>query len=74
MRILQLAYQDGAHVKEPAVAYEEVDGVRISFEGKEDQARWRRICIDGKIVRVEADGWVEISRDDGVLLTLRRLN
>jgi diacylglycerol kinase family enzyme len=73
MRILHLAYDNGAHVNESAVSYEEVEGVRIEFEGREEQPRWRRICVDGKIVRVEANGWVEIVKDDGVLLQLRRL-
>jgi hypothetical protein len=73
MRIMTLAYQDGKHVQEDAVAYEEVDGIRISFEGREDDSRWRRICVDGKIVRVEADGWVEVRRATQRVLTLRYL-
>jgi hypothetical protein len=45
------------------VLYEEIDGLRIGFKGMEQDGRWRRICVDGKIVRVEADGWVEIKKN-----------
>ena len=59
-RILGLAYQGGKHVGEEGVTYEEVDGVRIDFE--EDDGRWRVVCVDGKIVEVEENGWVEVRR------------
>lgn len=63
MRIINLAYQNGQHVHDDAVGYEEdLDGFRIDFEGCEDDARWRRICIDGEIVTVEKDGWVEVRK------------
>jgi len=63
MRVMTLAYQGGKHVEEPAIRYEAIDGLRIEFQGKEEEGRWRRICVDGKIVRVEADGWVELRKD-----------
>ncbi|USP74073.1 hypothetical protein yc1106_01347 [Curvularia clavata] len=63
MRIMGLAYQGGSHVHDPAVRYEDIDGLRIRFKGMEKDSRWRRICVDGKIVRVEADGWVEIRKN-----------
>jgi len=63
MRIMGLAYQGGRHVKEPAVGYEEIDGLRIEFGGREEDARWRRVCVDGKIIRVEKDGWVELRKE-----------
>ncbi|EOA82425.1 hypothetical protein ACJQWK_04935 [Exserohilum turcicum] len=63
MRIMGLAYQGGAHVHDKDVRYEDIDGLRIQFQALEQDARWRRICIDGKIVRVEADGWVEVTKD-----------
>lgn len=64
MRIMGLAYQGGKHADDPAVRYEAIDGLRIEFLGKEDDERWRRICVDGKIVRVESHGWVEIRKDE----------
>ncbi|KAJ4407191.1 hypothetical protein N0V91_004073 [Didymella pomorum] len=63
MRLMGLAYQGGKHIEDPAIRYEAIDGIRIEFEGKEDEGRWRRICVDGKIVRVEKDGWVELRKD-----------
>jgi diacylglycerol kinase family enzyme len=62
MAVMGKAYQGGLHVQEEDVRYESIDGLRIEFEGKEEDGRWRRICVDGKIVRVERDGWVEIRR------------
>lgn len=64
MRIMGLAYQGGKHVDDKDVRYESIDGLRIQFQGMEEEARWRRICIDGKIVKVDADGWVEIRKDE----------
>jgi hypothetical protein len=62
MGIMGKAYQGGLHVQEADVRYESIDGLRIEFEGREHHGRWRRICVDGKIVRVEKDGWVEVKR------------
>ncbi|KAF2852932.1 hypothetical protein T440DRAFT_466497 [Plenodomus tracheiphilus IPT5] len=64
MRIMGLAYQGGKHVQDEKVRYEDIDGLKIEFQGKEEDARWRRICIDGKIVRVEKDGWVELRKEE----------
>jgi diacylglycerol kinase family enzyme len=63
MRLMSLAYQGGKHISDPAIRYEAIDGLRIAFSGREDDARWRRVCVDGKIVRVEQDGWVELQKD-----------
>ncbi|KAJ4305349.1 hypothetical protein N0V90_000880 [Kalmusia sp. IMI 367209] len=68
MRIMGLAYQGGKHVEDPAVSYESIDGLRIEFKGKEKEDRWRRICVDGKIVRVEDDGWVEIRKEERIIM------
>ncbi|KAF2191211.1 hypothetical protein K469DRAFT_720200 [Zopfia rhizophila CBS 207.26] len=64
MRLMGLAYQDGKHVDDPAVGYQAIEGLRIEFEGKEEDSRWRRICVDGKIVRLEEKGWVELRKVD----------
>lgn len=63
MRLMGLAYQGGQHIEETAIRYEAIDGLRIEFEGREDEERWRRICVDGKIIRVEKEGWVELRKD-----------
>ena len=63
MRILGLAFEGGSHVYDEAVGYENVEGIRIDFD--ERDARWRRICVDGRIVRVGESGWVEIRKNSG---------
>lgn len=70
MRIMGLAYQGGKHVEDSAVLYESINGLRIEFQGKEKEARWRRICVDGKIVRVEEDGWVEVRKEERRILNV----
>ncbi|OJD28684.1 glycogen synthase kinase mutation revertant [Diplodia corticola] len=60
MRVMGLAYQEGKHVDQAEVHYEDIEGVRIDF--LEDEDRWRRVCVDGKIVLVEKGGWVEARR------------
>ncbi|KAF9697036.1 hypothetical protein EKO04_004579 [Ascochyta lentis] len=70
MRLMGLAYQGGKHIEDPAIHYEAIDGLRIEFEGREEDARWRRICVDGKIVRVEKDGWVELRKDTRQVLDI----
>lgn len=61
MRIFELAYQGGLHVNDADVHYDDIDGLRIDFEEQDD--RWRRVCIDGKVVRVNEGGWVEIRKE-----------
>ena len=61
MRIMAKAEQGGVHVREDAVGYDDIVGLRIEFE--EDDARWRRVCVDGNIVQVNKGGWVEVRRE-----------
>lgn len=61
MGVMELAYQGGKHVDEPEVGYRAVEKVRIEFEELEE--RWRRVCVDGKIVVVPQGGWLEVERD-----------
>lgn len=58
MEVLTKAYQEGQHIEDERVGYEAIDSLKIEFEEKD--ARWRRVCIDGKIIRVEEGGWVEV--------------
>jgi hypothetical protein len=54
------------------VTYEEVEGARIEFLEQDGDAvgggegdmegRWRRVCVDGLIVRVEEGGWMEVAK------------
>ncbi|CAI7615521.1 unnamed protein product [Penicillium glandicola] len=66
MHLMTLAYQGGQHVTQDTVTYVGTEHVRIDFQ--EDEEKWRRVCIDGKIVAVERDGWVEIH---SMLITAR---
>ncbi|KKY27071.1 putative glycogen synthase kinase mutation revertant [Phaeomoniella chlamydospora] len=68
MKLMMLAYQGGKHVDDPAVNYEAVRAMRIEF--MEDEERWRRVCIDGKIIAVEKGGWIEVEPGRTVLKLL----
>lgn len=58
MEIMGKAYNDGKHVEDDRVGYRDVEAVRINI--REEDARWRRVCLDGKIIQVEQNGWVEV--------------
>ena len=64
MRILGLAFQGGTHVDSESVVYENIEGMRIDFD--EPDGHWRRVCIDGRIVRVGESGWVEVRKNNSV--------
>lgn len=68
MRLMMLAYQGGQHVHRDLVTYQEVEWLRIDFH--EDLERWRRVCIDGKIVAVGQGGWMELSKEFRQLLNI----
>lgn len=68
MRLLGLAYQDGRHVHDPVVTYAEVEGFRVVLQ--EEDEKWRRICIDGKVIVVEEGGWMEVRKEARHLLNL----
>jgi hypothetical protein len=63
-RLMGLAYQGGKHVEDESskVGYEEIQGIRIDFLEKGEEGTWRRVCIDGTIVKVEQDGWVSVEK------------
>ncbi len=44
-------------------AYDEVDEVRVTV--LEEDARWRKMCIDGTIVEVPQSGWMSVKRAEG---------
>ena len=70
MRMMMLAYQDGKHIEEDSVHYEEIEGIRIEFEGGSGTVEhpkmsglFRQICVDGKIIEVEVGGRAEVRLD-----------
>lgn len=62
MKIITPAYHDGGHVNDERVQYEAINGLMIEFN--EDDEKWRRVCVDGKIVKVEKDGWMQTRMED----------
>ncbi|KAG9614737.1 hypothetical protein KCU69_g24079, partial [Aureobasidium melanogenum] len=70
MAVMTEAYNHGNHVNDNRVRYEEIDGLRIAFDDSEEDGRWRRICVDGKIIRVEKGGWVELIKEDTHVLDI----
>ncbi|KAA8649234.1 diacylglycerol/lipid kinase family protein [Aspergillus tanneri] len=61
MQLMTHAYCGGQHVGEEGVFYSEIEGFKIEFN--EIDERWRRVCIDGKIVVVENGGWMEVRKE-----------
>ncbi|KAI9818698.1 MAG: hypothetical protein M1832_004173 [Thelocarpon impressellum] len=62
--LMSAAYKSGAHTADPKVLYTLLPGgLRIDF--LEDDARWRRVCVDGTIVRVVKGGWAELAMREG---------
>ncbi|PWY96805.1 hypothetical protein BO94DRAFT_530164 [Aspergillus sclerotioniger CBS 115572] len=68
MEVMTSAYQKGQHVGDENVSYNDIEGFRIELG--ELNERWRRICIDGKIIIVETGGWVEVHKDPKRLLNI----
>ena len=74
MEVMMAAYQDGAHVgltwdgedggggPQRRVGYEPVEALRVTI--REEDPRWRKVCIDGTIVEIEQGGWMEVRRAD----------
>ncbi|KAH8912282.1 hypothetical protein BR93DRAFT_71235 [Coniochaeta sp. PMI_546] len=68
MDVMKGAYDNGSHVgmrwtledgREERVGYEEVEEVRITI--REEDARWRKVCIDGTIVELPPNGgWMRV--------------
>ncbi|KAI4251878.1 MAG: hypothetical protein LQ352_004604 [Teloschistes flavicans] len=60
MRLIGMALRGGGHEKDTMAEYAPINGLKIQFD--EADARWRRVCVDGKIIQVEEGGWVEVRR------------
>ncbi|KAH8433600.1 uncharacterized protein LDX57_011234 [Aspergillus melleus] len=68
MQLMSDAYRGGLHVKDGHVCYTEIAKLRIDFD--EQDEKWRRVCVDGKVIAVEDEGWVEVSKDDKCALNI----
>jgi diacylglycerol kinase family enzyme len=62
MKIMMEAYNAGNHVNLDDVSYESIEGMRIDLKEKGGEWKWRRFCIDGLIVGVEENGWMEVQK------------
>ncbi|KAI1302276.1 ATP-NAD kinase-like domain-containing protein [Xylaria venustula] len=61
MEIMMAAYDGGKHIGIDGVGYEEINELRITTH--EEDARWRKICIDGTIVEIPAGGRIVVSKE-----------
>ena len=68
MKIMQLAYDSGKHVHDPDVGYEPIKGLKLIFE--EENERWRRICVDGKIFECARGASVDVLEEDTTVLEM----
>ncbi|KAI1470229.1 ATP-NAD kinase-like domain-containing protein [Daldinia caldariorum] len=71
MEIMTQAYNEGKHIgmkwtgedgKEEGVGYEEAKVVKVTT--LEEDARWRKVCIDGTIVELPRDGSMIVKTED----------
>lgn len=60
MEIMMGAYGGGKHVEMEGVGYRAVEEVRVTTE--EEDARWRKVCIDGTIVELPKGGTMVVER------------
>ncbi|KAG6054312.1 hypothetical protein E4U17_003892 [Claviceps sp. LM77 group G4] len=70
MQAMTGAYQGGTHTlleweNGERVLYEQVDRLRITTQ--EEDARWRKFCVDGTIVEVGRGGGMEVERVEDVV-------
>lgn len=72
MDIMMKAYGGGKHADDERVEYDEVEGVKIDFdvENGEEEEKWRRVCVDGKIFVVSKRGNVVVEKEESAVVDL----
>lgn len=60
MEIMGAAYNEGGHIGMEDVGYEAVEAIRVMT--LEDDARWRKVCIDGTILELPKEGSMTVER------------
>ncbi|CAN8102875.1 unnamed protein product [Discula destructiva] len=60
MEIMMGAYGGGKHVEMEGVGYQAVEDVRVTTA--EEDARWRKVCIDGTIVELPQGGTMAVEK------------
>lgn len=63
MEIMGAAYDGGRHVGMEGVGYEAVQQVKVTT--LEEDARWRKVCIDGTILELPKEGSMKVTRSPG---------
>lgn len=67
MEIMSKAYDGGKHVHDDRVSYEEIRGLKI-FISEGDSLKWRRVCVDGKIIRAVVGREIEVTMvEEGIV-------
>ncbi|KAF2147820.1 hypothetical protein K461DRAFT_263383 [Myriangium duriaei CBS 260.36] len=66
--VMMAAYNDGQHVHNKRVGYHTIDRLEIAFE--EEDEKWRRVCIDGKIVKIDKGGYLRLTKEGDGLVNL----
>ncbi|OJI97715.1 hypothetical protein ASPVEDRAFT_184775 [Aspergillus versicolor CBS 583.65] len=61
MALLSAAYRNGQHVQDDEVMYTEIEEFRIDFH--EADKRWRRVCIDGRVIVAQDKGWMRVQKE-----------
>ncbi|KAL9637700.1 MAG: hypothetical protein Q9204_001773 [Flavoplaca sp. TL-2023a] len=69
MRLMGMAMQAGGHEKDDMAQYAPINGLKINFN--ESDSRWRRVCVDGKIIKVDEGGLLEVRTSDKDVVNLR---
>lgn len=80
MALMQAAYDNGNHVNytwasfdnvkgeqgkavnDKVVGYDKAEEIKITI--REEDRRWRKVCIDGTIVEIPQDGWMHVRKTD----------
>ncbi|KAL8725243.1 MAG: hypothetical protein Q9166_007482 [cf. Caloplaca sp. 2 TL-2023] len=68
MRLVGMALRGGGHEKDDMAQYAPINGLKIQME--ESDSRWRRVCVDGKIIRVDEGGWFEVRKGNKDVVNL----
>ncbi|KAI9370956.1 ATP-NAD kinase-like domain-containing protein [Aspergillus egyptiacus] len=68
MQVISSAYEHGRHVQDDNVMYSEIEGYRIDFH--EADERWRRVCIDGRVVVVKDGSWMQVHKEKRKLVNI----
>lgn len=63
MEIMGAAYNEGGHVGMEDVGYEAVQVIKVTT--LEDDAWWRKVCIDGTILELPKEGSMTVKRSPG---------